>query len=79
MLPGPRSVYLALIVLAGLAINAFWKVSWADPVAALIFLPLIARGMGSKQGQALSLLSQLPMQWTFAVSGLLMRWGVCRR
>ena len=33
--------YLALIALAGLAINAIWRVSWADPVAALAFLPLI--------------------------------------
>ena len=35
--------YLALIALAGLAINAVWKVSWADPVAALVLLPLILR------------------------------------
>ncbi len=35
--------YLALIALAGLAINALWKVSWADPVAALTLLPLIVR------------------------------------
>ena len=35
--------YLALIALAGLAVNALWKVSWADPVAALTLLPLIVR------------------------------------
>jgi divalent metal cation (Fe/Co/Zn/Cd) transporter len=35
--------YLALIALAGLAINAIWRVSWADPVAALALLPLILR------------------------------------
>jgi divalent metal cation (Fe/Co/Zn/Cd) transporter len=35
--------YLALIALAGLVVNAIWKVSWADPVAALILLPLILR------------------------------------
>ncbi len=35
--------YLALIALAGLAVNAIWKVSWADPVAALVLLPLILR------------------------------------
>jgi divalent metal cation (Fe/Co/Zn/Cd) transporter len=35
--------YLALIALAGLAVNAFWKISWADPVAALALLPLILR------------------------------------
>ena len=35
--------YLALIALAGLIANAVWKVSWADPVAALTLLPLIVR------------------------------------
>ena len=35
--------YLALIALAGLAVNAVWKVRWADPVAALVLLPLIVR------------------------------------
>jgi divalent metal cation (Fe/Co/Zn/Cd) transporter len=33
--------YLALIALAGLVINVIWRVSWADPVAALALLPLI--------------------------------------
>jgi divalent metal cation (Fe/Co/Zn/Cd) transporter len=35
--------YLALIALAGLAVNAIWNVSWADPVAASALLPLIVR------------------------------------
>jgi divalent metal cation (Fe/Co/Zn/Cd) transporter len=35
--------YLALIALAGLGVNAIWKVSWADPIAALALLPLIVR------------------------------------
>jgi divalent metal cation (Fe/Co/Zn/Cd) transporter len=35
--------YLALIALAGLAVNAIWRASWADPVAALVLLPLILR------------------------------------
>lgn len=35
--------YLALIGLAGLAINAIGGVRWADPVAALALLPLIVR------------------------------------
>ncbi len=35
--------YLALIALAGLAVNAIWKARWADPVAALALLPLILR------------------------------------
>jgi divalent metal cation (Fe/Co/Zn/Cd) transporter len=33
--------YLLLIALAGLAINAMWRVKWADPIAALAVLPLI--------------------------------------
>jgi divalent metal cation (Fe/Co/Zn/Cd) transporter len=33
--------YLALIALAGLVVNLVWRVSWADPVAALALLPLI--------------------------------------
>jgi len=33
--------YLSLIALAGLAINAIWRVKWADPIAALAVLPLI--------------------------------------
>jgi divalent metal cation (Fe/Co/Zn/Cd) transporter len=35
--------YLALIALAGLVANAIWRVSWADPIAALALLPLIVR------------------------------------
>jgi divalent metal cation (Fe/Co/Zn/Cd) transporter len=35
--------YLALIALAGLVVNAVWRVSWADPIAALALLPLILR------------------------------------
>jgi divalent metal cation (Fe/Co/Zn/Cd) transporter len=35
--------YLALIALAGLAVNAIWRVTWADPIAALAVLPLIVR------------------------------------
>jgi divalent metal cation (Fe/Co/Zn/Cd) transporter len=33
--------YLSLIALAGLAINSIWHARWADPVAALVVLPLI--------------------------------------
>jgi|SRR5579864_825780 len=33
--------YLSVIVLAGLGINAIWHLKWADPVAALVILPLI--------------------------------------
>jgi len=33
--------YLALIALAALVVNVIWKVSWADPVAALALLPFI--------------------------------------
>ncbi len=33
--------YLSLIALVGLGINAIWRVKWADPIAALVILPLI--------------------------------------
>jgi divalent metal cation (Fe/Co/Zn/Cd) transporter len=35
--------YLSLIALAGLVANAFWGITWADPVAALFLLPLVVR------------------------------------
>jgi len=35
--------FLALIALTGLIITAIWRVSWADPIAALALLPLILR------------------------------------
>jgi len=35
--------YLSLIALAGLAIHAIWHVGWADPVAAMLIVPLILR------------------------------------
>ena len=35
--------YLALIALGGLALNAFFKLSWADPTAALLLLPIVVR------------------------------------
>jgi divalent metal cation (Fe/Co/Zn/Cd) transporter len=44
--------YLALIALAGLVVNGIWKVSWADPVAALALLPLIVReGWEARKGK----------------------------
>jgi divalent metal cation (Fe/Co/Zn/Cd) transporter len=44
--------YLALIALAGLVVNAVWKVSWADPLAALALLPLIVReGWEARKGK----------------------------
>ncbi|MGB9106584.1 MAG: cation transporter [Terriglobales bacterium] len=33
--------YLSVIALAGLALNAIWRVAWADPIAALAVVPLI--------------------------------------
>lgn len=45
--------YLSLIALAGLAINAIWHVKWADPVAALVVLPLIVwEGREAMRGKA---------------------------
>jgi divalent metal cation (Fe/Co/Zn/Cd) transporter len=45
--------YLSLIALAGLAINAIWHVKWADPVAALVLMPLIVwEGREAMRGKA---------------------------
>ena len=45
--------YLAMITLAGLAVNAIWAVRWADPVAALALLPLIVcEGWEAMKGKA---------------------------
>jgi len=35
--------YLSIIALAGLVANAFWGITWADPVAALCLIPLVMR------------------------------------
>jgi divalent metal cation (Fe/Co/Zn/Cd) transporter len=45
--------YLSLIALAGLAINAIWHVKRADPIAALVVLPLIVwEGREAMRGKA---------------------------
>ena len=47
------SAYLALIALAGLAINAAFHVAWFDSVAALVAVPVLVREGGSAwQGHA---------------------------
>jgi divalent metal cation (Fe/Co/Zn/Cd) transporter len=44
--------YLSIIALAGLVANAFWGITWADPVAALCLIPLIVReGWQALQGR----------------------------
>ncbi len=35
--------YLSIIALVGLVANAFWGVTWADPIAALCLIPLVVR------------------------------------
>ena len=35
--------YLSLIALLGLLVNALWRLTWADPTAALLMIPLILR------------------------------------
>jgi divalent metal cation (Fe/Co/Zn/Cd) transporter len=35
--------YMAWIALSGLVVNAIWQKPWADPVAALVLVPLILR------------------------------------
>ena len=45
--------YLSFIALAGLAINAIWRVKWADLIAALAILPLIVwEGRETIRGKA---------------------------
>ena len=45
--------YLSLIALSGLAINAIWHVKWADPIAALVVVPLILwEGREALRGKA---------------------------
>ena len=45
--------YLALVALVGLAVNAIWHVKWADPIAALVVLPLIVwEGREAMRGKA---------------------------
>ena len=45
--------YLALITLAGLAINAAFHVAWFDPVAALVAVPILVKeGRSAWQGHA---------------------------
>jgi divalent metal cation (Fe/Co/Zn/Cd) transporter len=45
--------YLAWIALAGLVLNAMLKISWADPTAALLLLPIVLReGWEAVQGKA---------------------------
>ena len=45
--------YLSAILLAGLLLNTLFGVWWADPVAALIMLPIIAKeGIEGLQGKA---------------------------
>jgi divalent metal cation (Fe/Co/Zn/Cd) transporter len=45
--------YLAWIALAGLVVNAIFKIAWADPSAALLLLPIILReGWEAMQGKS---------------------------
>jgi divalent metal cation (Fe/Co/Zn/Cd) transporter len=45
--------YLALVALIGLGINAIWHIWWADPIAALVIVPLILReGWEAMRGKA---------------------------
>ncbi len=44
--------YMALIALAGLGLNAIWGIRWADPLAALLLLPLIVyEGVQAMKGK----------------------------
>lgn len=45
--------YLSVIALVGLGINAMWHIRWADPLAALVIVPLILwEGREAMRGKA---------------------------
>ena len=45
--------YLSLVALVGLGINAIWHLQWADPIAALMIVPLILwEGWEAMRGRA---------------------------
>jgi divalent metal cation (Fe/Co/Zn/Cd) transporter len=45
--------YLSAILLVGLLLNAVFELWWADPLAALVMVPVIAReGFQGLQGKA---------------------------
>ncbi len=45
--------YLAWIALAGLLVNAICKIAWADPIAAILLVPIISReGLEAMQGKS---------------------------
>jgi divalent metal cation (Fe/Co/Zn/Cd) transporter len=45
--------YLSAILLGGLLLNTFWGWWWADPLAALVMVPIIAKeGLDGLQGKA---------------------------
>jgi divalent metal cation (Fe/Co/Zn/Cd) transporter len=45
--------YLSLIALVGLGVNAIWHLRWADPIAALVIVPLVLReGWEAMRGKA---------------------------
>jgi divalent metal cation (Fe/Co/Zn/Cd) transporter len=47
--------YLAWIALAGLVLNTVFKIAWADPVAALLLVPIVVReAWEALQGQSCS-------------------------
>jgi divalent metal cation (Fe/Co/Zn/Cd) transporter len=45
--------YLSAILLGGLLLNTFWGLWWADPVAAIVMVPIIAKeGVAGVRGRA---------------------------
>jgi divalent metal cation (Fe/Co/Zn/Cd) transporter len=48
-------MYLSAILLGGLLLNAIWGLWWADPLAALVMVPVIAKeGVSSLRGDTCS-------------------------
>lgn len=59
--------YLSAILLAGLLLNAFFGLWWADPAAALIMVPIIAKE-GSKDCRAKPATNAARDNYFFAIS-----------
>jgi divalent metal cation (Fe/Co/Zn/Cd) transporter len=55
--------YLSAILVGGLMLNAVWNWWWADPIAALVMVPIIAReGVQALQGNHCACVSAVPAE-----------------
>lgn len=55
--------YLSAILVGGLVLNAVWNWWWADPIAALVMVPIIAReGVEALRGNQCACVSAVPAE-----------------